>query len=185
MLQSRLGISPARWLLVHVAAQRLSLILENRESVSYRMSTAAAGINSQEDSFGTPPGVHTVSGKIGEGMPSGTVFKSRTPTGEVWQPGRARQSPASQGEPRSDLPGQAPAESEDLILSRILTLKGEEPGVNRGEGCDSEMRHIYIHGTNHEDRLGAPVSHGCIRLSNSDVIDLFARVQEGDPVVII
>ena len=78
-----------------------------------------------------------------------------------------------------------PAAEEDLVLTRILTLEGWEDGVNRGEGCDSLSRFIYIHGTNHEDRIGEPVSHGCIRMSNADVINLFERVEEGDPVVII
>src|SRR5689334_16883444 len=65
-----------------------------------------------------------------------------------------------------------------------LTLVGAEPGINRGAGCDSLERFIYIHGTNHEDALGRAASHGCVRMANADVIALFERVREGDPVLI-
>jgi UDP-N-acetylmuramate--alanine ligase len=75
--------------------------------------------------------------------------------------------------------------ADDLILTRILTLEGLEEGVNRGPGHDSLARYIYIHGTNHEDALGRPVSHGCVRMANADMIDLFERLTVGDPVVIV
>ena len=88
---------------------------------------------------------------------------SREPTGETWR-----------GEACDD----------DLILTRILTLDGLEDGVNRGPGCDSLARYIYLHGTNHETLLGRPVSHGCVRLSNDDVRELFDRVREGDLVFV-
>ena len=91
------------------------------------------------------------------------MFASREPTGEMWC-----------GEARDD----------DLILTRILTLDGLEDGVNRGQGRDSLARYIYLHGTNHEGLLGRPVSHGCVRLSNDDVSQLFARVREGDFVFV-
>jgi UDP-N-acetylmuramate--alanine ligase len=97
------------------------------------------------------------------GQESRTVFSSRAPTGEVWR-----------GEPRS----------EDLILTRILTLEGLEEGVNRGPGKDSLERYIYIHGTNHPEDLGKAVSHGCVRMAGADLIRLFARVREGDPVLV-
>ncbi|MGV1014225.1 MAG: glutamate ligase domain-containing protein, partial [Methyloceanibacter sp.] len=74
--------------------------------------------------------------------------------------------------------------ADDLILTRILTLDGLEDGVNRGPGCDSLTRYIYLHGTNHEDLLGRPMSHGCVRLANDDIRDLFARLREGDHVLI-
>ncbi len=157
-----------RWLLVDVTEQRLLLVREGAVERDYPVSTAAAGIDGTEGSHGTPPGLHVIERKIGAGLPAGTVFVSRVPTGDTWPADRNGQ--ASEG---------------DLVLSRILTLAGQEEGVNRGPGCDSLARYIYIHGTNHEDRIGEPVSHGCIRLRNADVIDLFARVEEGDPVVIL
>ncbi len=154
-----------RWLLISVHDQKLICVEEGEAARRYGVSTAAAGLDGAEGSFGTPPGVHRIARKIGEGMELGTWFKSREPVGH-WRPGD-------------------PAAEEDLVLTRILTLEGWEDGVNRGEGCDSLSRFIYIHGTNHEDRIGEPVSHGCIRMSNADVINLFERVEEGDPVVII
>ena len=86
------------------------------------------------------------------GARAGTVFVSREPTGEMWR-----------GEARDD----------DLILTRILTLDGLEDGVNRGPGCDSLARYIYLHGTNHEGRSAAPASHGCVRLANATCAELF------------
>ena len=101
--------------------------------------------------------------RIGEGAEAGSVFVAREPTGEIWR-----------GQPRDD----------DLILTRILTLDGLEEGVNRGAGCDSLERYIYLHGTNHERLLGRPTSHGCVRLANADVRRLFDDVREGDYVLI-
>ncbi|MGB6196992.1 MAG: Mur ligase family protein, partial [Methyloceanibacter sp.] len=127
------------------------------------VSSARAGIGGAEGSYRTPPGWHRVHRRIGEGAEEGSVFVSREPTGEMWR-----------GEARDD----------DLILTRILTLDGLEEGVNRGPGNDSFERYIYLHGTNHELLLGRPVSHGCVRLSNTDVSCLFAFMREGDYVLI-
>src|SRR5262249_56027294 len=113
---------------------------------------------------GTRAGWHRVRARIGDGAEPGTVFKSREPTGEVWR-----------GENRSD----------DLILTRILTLDGLEDGINRGPGSDSLERYIYFHGTNQESLLGTPSSIGCIRLANADIVALHDRVREGDLVVIV
>ena len=157
--------APRRWLLVDVAAQRLILGHGPEPLLVRPVSTARAGINCRRDSGGTPCGVHRIHRKIGRDAPLGAVFVGREPTGRVWHPGEA-------------------AEPDDLILTRILTLEGCEEGINRGEGVDSLARFIYIHGTNHEDALGTPVSHGCVRLANEDVRDLFDQVEEGDPVVI-
>jgi UDP-N-acetylmuramate--alanine ligase len=155
---------PPRLLLVDVARQRLSLIEAGREAASWPVSTAQAGVGGADGSLRTPPGWHCIHQRIGVGSPIGAVFESRVPTGEVWT-----------GQERAD----------DLILTRILTLDGLEDGVNRGPGTDSRARYIYIHGTNHEDALGRPASHGCVRMGNRDVIDLFDRVREGDPVAVV
>lgn len=165
-----------RWLLVDVAQQRLLLMSGDQVQAQYPVSTARAGLDATENSGGTPPGRHRILQKLGEDMPPGTVFESRRPTGQVWRPD-------DQDVTRhSSRPLRAAA---DLILSRILVLEGQEEGINRGPGCDTRARFIYIHGTNHEDVIGQPCSHGCVRLTNPDVIDLFARVEEGDPVVIV
>lgn len=160
-----LGREPLRWLLVEADRQVVSLVEGGAAVATWPCSTAAAGIDAREGSGGTPPGLHRIAARIGEGAARGTVFASREPTGEIWHDG-------------------LPAGDGDLILTRILTLEGLEEGVNRGPGVDSLSRYIYLHGTNHEDCVGVPCSHGCIRLRNDDIADLFARVAEGDPVVI-
>ena len=154
---------PERLLVVDVERQRATLLDGETAVASWPVSTARNGIGGTEGSYRTPPGWHRVHRRIGEDAASGTVFVSREPTGETWR-GEAR--------------------DEDLILTRILTLEGLEDGVNRGPGCDSLERYIYLHGTNHEALIGRPVSHGCMRLSNRDVTELFTRLEKGDFVLI-
>jgi UDP-N-acetylmuramate--L-alanine ligase len=154
---------PARLLVVDVERQRAVLIENGAAKAVWPVSSARAGIGGAEGSYRTPPGWHRVRRRIGEGAEEGSVFVSREPTGEMWR-----------GEARDD----------DLILTRILTLDGLEEGVNRGPGNDSFERYIYLHGTNHELLLGRPVSHGCVRLSNTDVSCLFTFMREGDYVLI-
>jgi len=160
----KLGYSPERWLLVDVSEQTVSLFHAEECVAHWPVSTAEAGIDNREDSGGTPPGIHRIARMIGAGDDPGTIFSSREPTGEVWN-----------GEP----------DPRDLILGRILTLEGCEDGLNRGPGVDSRERYIYLHGTNHEDRIGEPCSHGCVRLRRNDMVALFDQVQSDDPVVII
>ena len=114
---------------------------------AWPVSTARNGIGGAEGSFRTPPGWHAIHRRIGEGAAHGAVFVSR----------QSRPARRWRGEARDD----------DLILTRILTLDGLEEGVNRGAGCDSLARYIYLHGTNHEELLGRPASHGCVRLFNT------------------
>lgn len=154
---------PDRLIVVDVDRQVLTLIEDGHPAAGWAVSTATAGVGGASGSLRTPPGWHRVGSKIGAGAPPGSVFESRVATGEIWR-----------GEARAD----------DLILSRVLPLDGLEEGVNRGAGCDSLERFIYIHGTHHEDALGRPASHGCVRMSNAGVIALFDRVREGDPVLI-
>lgn len=159
-----------RWLLVAAASQCLFLLEGTRVKAQWPVSTAATGLDNRQDSGGTPPGLHRIDRKIGEGAEQGTIFESRQSTGIMW---------------RSDPVGGSEEPPGDLILTRILTLTGLEDGINRGPGVDSRERYIYIHGTNHEDGIGCPVSGGCVRLTSSDVTDLFDQVDEGDPVVIL
>ncbi len=153
-----------RVLMVDVALQRLAVIERGVTVAEYPVSTAAAGIGGAEGSNRTPPGWHRIARRIGGREPSGRAFESREPVARVWQ-----------GE----------VEAGDLILTRILTLDGLEDGINRGASVDSIERYIYIHGTNHETRLGQPESHGCVRMANRDVTELFERVAEGDLVVVV
>jgi len=159
-----IGGGAPRFLVVDVGAQRLYLVTGGRLGAGFPVSTAAAGLGGAAGSFRTPPGVHVIDARIGDGAPLGAVFESREPTGAVWH-----------GE----------TTDADLILTRILTLDGREEGVNRGPGCDSLDRFIYIHGTNHEGAIGHPRSHGCVRLASDDMVALFDRVAAGDPVVIL
>ncbi|MEN8007658.1 MAG: L,D-transpeptidase [Candidatus Krumholzibacteriota bacterium] len=155
------------WLLVHVPTQRLLLLQGEDLTASWSVSTAAAGVDNRQDSGGTPPGLHRIDRKIGAGSDLHTIFSSRRSTGILWR----KDGDESSGD--------------DLILTRILTLDGLEEGVNRGPGVDSRARYIYIHGTNHEEGIGTPVSGGCVRMTNPDVVALFELVEEGDPVVIL
>lgn len=134
-----------------------------------RCATAAAGTGGVLDSLCTPLGWHHIFEKIGKDAPRGQVFRARKATGEIWKPGGDTE--------------------EDLVLTRILQLTGEEMGKNLGKTedgvcVDTLERCIYIHGTNAPDMLGVPSSHGCVRLHNDDVIDLFSKVAEGTPVLI-
>jgi UDP-N-acetylmuramate--L-alanine ligase len=154
---------PGRLLVVDVERQTATWLEDGRTGTSWPVSTALNGIGGAENSFKTPPGWHRIAQRIGEGADPGTVFVSREPTGETWS---------------------GDCDSNDPILTRILTLDGLEDGVNRGPGYDSLERYIYLHGTNREDLIGRPVSHGCVRLSNADVCALFGRVREGDIVLV-
>ena len=139
-----------------------------RKRGEYPVSTALNGAGETEGSYCTPRGRHRIAQKIGANAPLYTVFKARVPTGEIWTPEREAKSPGS-----------------DWILSRILWLEGLEPGKNQGGTVDSHARYIYIHGTNEESKIGTAVSHGCIRMRNADVVDLFERVPVGTGVEII
>jgi UDP-N-acetylmuramate--alanine ligase len=154
---------PERLFLVDVERQTATLIENGAAVAAWPVSTARNGIGGENNSFKTPPGWHRIDAKIGTAAGAGTVFSSREPTGETWQ-----------GEPCET----------DLILTRILTLDGLEEGINRGPGCDSRERYIYIHGSNHEALIGRPMSCGCVRMSNADVTALFDQAREGDFVLI-
>ncbi len=155
---------PTRLLVADVDRQRMGLLEGGALVLNYPISTAKNGIGCEEGSYKTPPGWHRIHEKIGEEAPRGMIFRNRIATGEIWT-GEAR--------------------GEDLILSRVLTLDGLEEGVNHGAGRDSLARTIYIHGTNQEHQLGETVSHGCLRMANSDVIELFEKAEVGDVLVVV
>lgn len=132
--------------------------------VAYPVSTATKGVGNLQGSFQTPLGWHKVCLCVGEGAPEGTVFVGRQAVGLYNQATKH--------------------ERDDWILSRILWLEGAEAGVNKFGDVDTKQRYIYIHGTNEEDKIGRPASHGCIRMRQADVVDLFAHVVVGEPVLI-
>ncbi|WP_432473271.1 L,D-transpeptidase family protein [Amphritea sp. HPY] len=133
----------------------------------YIVSTALRGAGEQKNSEQTPRGAHYVRAKIGHDRPLNAVFVGRRFTGEIYSPELAQRFPGR-----------------DWILTRILWLCGNEPGRNRLGNVDTMQRYIYIHGTPDTEAMGVPLSHGCIRMRNSDLVDLFDRVALGTSIQI-
>ena len=144
---------------IHISIRDQRLTLKEGESLisAYPVSTSRFGIGTEEGSMKTPIGRFRVAEKIGGNMPSGTIFRSREPLN-----------------PEDPLPT-----TEDLVMSRILWLDGLDE-----HNANTRDRFIYIHGTKHEDKIGSPGSHGCIRMRNADVMELFDLVPEDTTVVI-
>ena len=134
----------------------------------YAVSTGERGAGERSGSLCTPRGRHRIRARIGAGAPAGAVFRGRRPTGEVWSPEFAAAHPGR-----------------DWILSRILWLCGEEPGRNRGGEVDTMRRYIYVHGTGDDQPMGVARSHGCVRMRNRDIIELFELVPAGTVVEIV
>jgi len=152
---------------VECGGQRLLLLRGETVLRTWPVSTSRYGLGSRAGSNKTPLGRHRVAEKFGEGAPLGTIFRARQNTGRV----------AYVHTDDTDL-------EDDLVLTRVLWLEGLEPGRNRGAGVDSKERYIYLHGTNEEGLIGTPASHGCVRMRNRDVAELFALVPVGTPVTI-
>ena len=145
---------------IDISRQELDLLYDNNSLLKrYRISSAKNGVGERNGSFCTPRGRHIVRAKIGADQPLNAVFVERRPTGEIYSP---------------DLAGRFPGR--DWILSRILWLSGCEPGFNRMGQVDTMRRAIYIHGTPEGAEMGKPGSHGCIRMRNQDVVELFDLV---------
>lgn len=155
-----------RALFVSIDEQTLTVVAEGKESRQFQVSTSLKPPSCIENSYGTPTGLHRIARKIGDGAPSGTVFRARLSIGKTFD----------QLSPEEQRP--------NLVTTRILWLEGLEPGHNQGQGRDSFDRYIYIHGTNHEDLIGTPSSGGCVQLRNEEMIELYNLVSEGDLVFI-
>jgi lipoprotein-anchoring transpeptidase ErfK/SrfK len=142
---------------IHVSIRDQTLALMEGETPirAYPISTSRFGIGTEEGSFKTPTGNFRVAEKFGHGMPSGTIFRGRVPLN----------------------PGDPPPPTEDLVMSRILWLDGLDD-----HNANTHDRFIYIHGTKHEHKIGMPDSHGCVRMRNADMIELFDLVEEGTRV---
>jgi len=154
-------------ILVDISEQRLYLKSGEQTLVSYPISTSKYGEGSKENSFKTPLGNHIIKEKIGENAPINTIFISRINTKNI---------ASIENKPKNT--------ENDYVTSRIMWLEGEENGVNKGPGIDSYERYIYIHGTHEEGLIGVKASHGCIRMFNVDVIDLYDRIYNGTKVII-
>ncbi len=142
---------------ISVRAQELTLKRGRKKLATYPVSTSRFGLGSKEGSMKTPTGRFRIAETIGDGMRLGTVFKSRRPVKATKKLLR----------------------EEDLIMTRILWLDGLD-----ARNANTHERFIYIHGTNHEENIGEPVSHGCIRMRNADLVELFELVEPGTPVAI-
>lgn len=153
---------------ISVARQVMTVLGDADEVIGeYPVSTAKAGVGEVSGSYRTPRGRHLIRAKIGEGAPENTVFVRRRPTGEIWTPELAEEFPGR-----------------DWILTRILWLSGCEPGRNRLGCVDTMRRYVYIHGSPDSVDMGVPGSHGCIRMRNGDIVELFERVPCYTPVEI-
>jgi L,D-transpeptidase YbiS len=152
-------MNPRRSIEISIDHQELRVLDDGQIVATFPVSTSAKGTGFKEGSLRTPTGRFRIAQSIGDGEPWGTIFKGRTPVG-VWRPGDGNEG--------------------DLVLTRILTLDGLDPR-NR----NTLSRYIYIHGTNDEEHIGFPASHGCVRLRNDDMIRLVDFMQEGDGVQIL
>ena len=145
---------------ISIANQTLTLFNDADQVLArYPVSTASRGAGELRGSYCTPCGKHLIRARIGAGQPINTVFVARRPSGEVYSPQLAAAFP-----------------ERDWILSRILWLSGCEPGRNRLGSVDTMRRYIYIHGCPDTATVGVPESHGCIRMRNEDIVELFDRV---------
>lgn len=160
---------PTEKLLIRVSIdeQRLQLLDNGRPVMDSLVATATNGPGEVMHSECTPRGWHRVRARIGDGCQPGTVFVGRRPTGEIYTPALKTAEP-----------------ERDWMLTRILWLCGMDPGVNRFGKVDSMRRYIYIHGCPDEDTMGVPSSHGCVKMRNDEVIELFDRVPVGTRVLI-
>ena len=148
-----------------IAGQELTLFDDDGKLISYPVSTAERGVGEERGSYRTPRGKHIIRAKIGAGQAANSVFVARRPTGEIYTPELGQTFP-----------------ERDWILTRILWLSGCEPAFNRLGCVDTMRRYIYIHGSPDSVAMDKPGSHGCIRMRNADIVDLFDRVAPYTPV---
>lgn len=153
-------------LIVSITSQEMALLECGKIARIFKVSTSKNPPSCLADSFGTPLGIHKLADLIGGGEPKGMVFKGRVATGKHFEDYEDAEREAN------------------LITSRIIRIQGLESSKNTGDGCDSYDRYVYIHGTNHEERIGEPFSGGCIEMFNSEVIELFDLVESGDLLAI-
>ena len=157
-----------KFVYVSIKYQKLYLIENQKVVKKYPISTSSYGIGNKFNSNQTPLGLHIVKRKIGDKVPFGGLFYTREYSGK-----------------KAKILTEQQKSLTDDVTSRIMWLHGEEPGINKGRDIDSYKRFIYIHGTSEEGYIGEPASHGCIRMKNNDVIELFNIIEEEIPVIIL
>ena len=158
----------SEFLYVGIRRQKMYHIKNNKIFSTYPVSTSSKGAGNNIGSFKTPTGLHFIAEKIGDNAPVATLFINKKNTGKV--------VPVNITEVSSN---------KDEITSRVLSLKGLQQGINKGKKYDTFARGIYIHGTSDEASIGKPSSHGCIRMKNDDIIELFDLLSVGTKVVLI
>ena len=155
-------------LYVSIKRQKIFYIKNDIIKLTYTISSSKFGIGNKENSNKTPIGLHRIKEKHGEKTPVNGLLIGRLFYGNI-----------------AEIHHEKTKSNADEITSRILWLEGIEKGINKGDGIDSYERYIYIHGTSEEGLLGKPASHGCIRMSNKDVIDLYKKIEVGTLVLIL
>ena len=158
---------PEKIIHISIEKQRLQLLQDDTVLLEYPISTAANGPGELRGSNCTPRGWHLIRAKVGGGRAPNTVFVKRRSTGEIYSPVLRAQFP-----------------DRDWILTRILWLSGLEVGKNRLGNVDTMRRYIYLHGSPDDVPMGVPGSHGCVRMRNADIIQLFDNVDTGTKVLI-
>lgn len=156
-----------RWIQVNSAKQSLYFYRDQQLLAEYLISTSKVGLGEAYGSLQTPTGRHIVCGKLGAEMPMNTIFVRRQAQSTLYQPGMSAEHP-----------------ERDWILTRIIWLAGSQPGHNCFGRVDSRSRGIYIHGAPDDAQMGQPGSNGCIRMRNSDIVELYSETLIGTPVVI-
>ncbi len=155
-------------LYVSIKRQKIFYVINNEIILNYTISSSKYGVGNKENSNKTPLGLHRIKEKHGDKTPLNGLLIGRVFYGNI-----------------AEIHLDNTKSSGDEITSRILWLEGIEKGINKGDGIDSYERYIYIHGTSEEGLLGKPASHGCIRMSNKDVIDLYKKIEVGTLVLIL
>ncbi len=162
------GTTCSEILFVSIRLQKLFHIENNSIIGEYPISSAKKGVGNQKNSDKTPLGLHSIKEKHGAETPLNGRMIGRIFYGHI-----------------ATIYNDTTSSKTDDITSRILWLSGEEKGVNKGKNIDSYQRYIYIHGTSEEGKIGTPASHGCIRMTNKDVIKLFSLVKPNTKVLIL
>ena len=154
---------------IYVGIKRQKLFHIKNDSIiaEFDVSTAKDGAGCEAGSKKTPIGLHEIRRKVGDNVPENGIFKFKEFDGNIAQINTSNEP-----------------SSEDFILTRIITLRGLEENINKGEGVDSYARAIYIHGTADEGLIGKPASHGCVRMRNKDIIALYDSLEEGMKVIL-
>ena len=162
---SQMNMSKEQFIIISSKKQQLDFYCADKCVKSYAVSTGKNGMGETMGSECTPRGWHRIYSRIGVAAPVNSVFVGRGMTGEIYDETLAKENPGR-----------------DWILTRIMQLEGMEKGRNQGGGVDSLQRYIYLHGTPDTTNLGSPGSRGCIRMRNSDIIELFEKVEIGTRV---